>query len=238
MPLAKLPSGQEGDWKERGVCEDGGMFWSPLDVRRLALLLLLPSCPLAAESSCSRCCSEQGAWEAYIEATKAHVSDQCSLAFEGASPGMCCGAHPVSEGLGCCPAGGTCIQCASSWRCSHERVVTSVSRCSICASDKPNDCYTMWWSQLTGGPFFFSELVESLLFLLLLVMCIGGGGIWSYRRRRIVVMSAPNGGSRPIRNNSGALAGRAAVAKGAPVVHGSVVGSSAAACSSGNKSMM
>ena len=176
----------------------------------MLLLLAISSTTAAAEAAadhapspgCQSCCDKQaesgGAWAAYIDATAAHVQEECSTAFEGISAGMCCGGHPSDKHLGCCPLGGTCVQCATSWRCSRERVVTGGARCSICAADRPSDCYTMWFNRVFGDAYFFEEYLTSILFFVMLIICLTGGSCWTFRRRRMVVIGGGAGSQAPI----------------------------------------
>jgi hypothetical protein len=190
---------------------------SSMFVLLLPVLLSASRRELTPSPSCQGCCESDnaGAWAEYIAVQAEHVPEECSAAFEGTAPGMCCGPHPSTKGLGCCPIGGSCVQCGETWRCTHDRVVTRQSRCSVCAEDKPPECNVFnvaWWQELWISPQDMWALewgLETLLWFCLLSMCLGGGG-WMWRRRRGIIYVQGH--------QAGAQSVAAKVAVAAPVV--------------------
>lgn len=118
----------------------------------------------------------------------------CIAGFNG-MPGMCCGSLPAA---GCCPMGATCVRCNSHFRCTNSRTVTRASKCSICADDRPSDCYAMMNGPMyhsTGGGSFIGSLF-SLVFLVALV-CLVASCFRGATAAEPVVVGVPAGPGGP-----------------------------------------
>lgn len=113
----------------------------------------------------------------------------CVAGFN-AMPGMCCGSLPNA---GCCPMGATCVRCSSHWKCTNSRSVSRASKCSICADDKPTDCYGMSYGHRGYGGSYGGSSTMSLIFLVVL-FCAIASCFNNQRGQAIVVEGVPAGG--------------------------------------------
>lgn len=115
----------------------------------------------------------------------------CVAGFNG-MPGMCCGTLPNA---GCCPMGASCVRCASHWRCTNSRMVSRASKCSICADDRPSDCYGMSYGHGSyhGGSSLGSSIMSTIFFVVLI--CAIGSCFYN-RGQAVVVEGVPTGGVR------------------------------------------
>jgi len=107
--------------------------------------------------------------------------------------------------------GATCVRCNSHYRCTNARVVTRSSKCSICADDRPSDCYAMMGpGYVHGGGYGGGSLIGSImsvLFLFVLVCAVASCFRGAAMSDPVVVTGMPAGGMQMGQPGYGAYPG-------------------------------
>jgi len=98
------------------------------------------------------------------------IQHDCRLAYMMTSPGVCCGMHPATGAMSCCPFDSSCVRCRSKWRCTRSKYITRSTKCQVCGDDKPSDCfYRQPVYHHSGGSNY-----SFMLMILLLAFCAMG----------------------------------------------------------------
>ncbi|KAL3895094.1 MAG: hypothetical protein SGPRY_013611, partial [Prymnesium sp.] len=149
-----------------------------------------------------------------------HRND-CRLAYNMASAGVCCGVHPRNGLQQCCPLGSSCVRCSNSWKCTYSRAISLQQMCSICSSDMPSECYSHRSYHSGGGDVSILGLILPLLF----VCCIIG--LCMYQRQGYSDDQVVTAQGTPVYGHRGAVYAQGPVypQPGSPLVvtsHGSI----------------